>query len=277
MGEENINKTEGKSFPFEKVFVIFSIIFFLMLAGFYGSRFYQYEKKKAADNAVYTLAEKLFDDARLTAKGEKLYGQQDAWIFRGSNEYNYLRYGGLLWRIMQINADGSVKLISARPVNDLAFDDQLTGFADSDVYQWLNGCFLDQLDKSLLVETACYADEVSDLSAVRTENSVKVMVGLCDLVSYANSYLDGESYLGEGSFWLANVSDTGVYRTEAGGLTVSPAERFYGVRPVITLSAEATAPEGTGSINDPYHFKEEGVTIGTGIIPYVSYRLGYIF
>nr|MCR5067303.1 hypothetical protein [Erysipelotrichaceae bacterium] len=251
-------------FPFEKVFIAFSIIFLLIAGAFYGLRYYEYAN--GTGKRAGTLAGKILDDNQIVKSGDGLYDYEGIAIFRGKCENNYIIYNGLLWRIMQVNADGSVRLISAEALNQLPFNKEYAAFAQSELREYLNGYFRQQLPESGIAETVINDGVIDELTAIPDQQSSNA-AALCDVTSYLNSMLSGSTYLSDcqGSFWLANVSSAGVYRAEDGKLMVSPPERFYQVRPVITLAPETPTPGGSGSKSDPYRYEEETVTLGSVI------------
>ncbi|MBQ6655609.1 MAG: hypothetical protein IJM79_08840 [Erysipelotrichaceae bacterium] len=263
---ETVEEEKAIDFPFEKVFIAFSIIFLLIAGTFYGLRYFDYAN--GAGKRAGTLAGKIREDNQdQTARSSSgLFEYEGIEIFRGSCRNNYVIYNGLPWRIMQINSDGSVRLISAEALNQLPFNEEQASFADSGLYGYLNGHFRQQLPESGIVNTVFNGAVIDDLTAM-SEEQKSAAVSLCDVASYLNSMLSGATYLSDcpGSFWLSGVSSEGVYRAEDGKLTVSPSERIYQVRPVITLAADTPAPAGSGTREDPYRFEEENITIGSVI------------
>ena len=270
MSEENnreqtvIDGSEEKDFPFEKLFVGFSVIFLLILGAFYGYRAYLAGANKVPSGQ--SLAAVTLKNNQISESGDGLYDYDGIRIFRGKCENNYVKYNGLLWRIMQINGDNTVRLISARALNQLPFGSENGDFSSSQLNEYLNGHLLSLLDQTELVDTSCYAGQISDLSSPLSQ-PIGSKVVLCDVVSFLNSVVNGNTYLADepGSFWLTGSSPDGIYRAVDGRLTSSPPHRIYQLRPVITLNSDVKVFSGTGTLTDPYVCDEEGIRLGTTV------------
>ncbi len=256
--------SEEKDFPFEKLFIGISVIFLLITGAFYGYRAYRSGARKAPSGQ--SLAAVILKNNQITENGQGLYDYDGIRIFRGKCENNYVKYNGLLWRIMQVNGDNTVRLISARAVNQLPFGNVDGDFSASQLNEYLNGHFLSLLDQSTLVDTSYYAGQISDLNAPISQ-PISSKVALCDVASFLNSVVNGTTYLADepGSFWLTGSCPTGIYRAVDGRLTSSPQQRLYQVRPVITVNAEVEVISGSGTLTDPYMCDETGIRLGTTI------------
>ncbi|MBR5048924.1 MAG: hypothetical protein IKX74_04725 [Erysipelotrichaceae bacterium] len=257
-------RDEGRDFPFQGMFIVFSIISLLLIGAFYGYRYYRNVRNGVSQNS---LSAAVIRDNAVVESGDGLYSVNGIRIFRGSCDNNYVLYSGLLWRIMQVNGDNTVRLIAAQDFNQLPCLRGERGFTDSQLHDWLNGQFLSQLDQSCLSTTRYYGDQIASISACITEDIAESTVSLCDVASWLNSVISGHTYLSDlnSSFWLANTSDAGAYRSAEGGLTVSDDSRFYGIRPVITLKADTPLVSGTGRKDDPYRCQKEAVGLGSEI------------
>ncbi|MEG2322472.1 MAG: hypothetical protein RSB71_03225, partial [Bacilli bacterium] len=67
---------------------------------------------------------------------------------KGAQTNNYIWYNGFLWRIMGINADGTVKMITEENVTVIPYNAANTNFEGSYADKWLNDYFYNNLDAS---------------------------------------------------------------------------------------------------------------------------------
>lgn len=81
---------------------------------------------------------------------------EDLCAFKGENPENYFWYSGFTWRIIGINKDGTVKMVTQNPVGILSWGEDKRSYESSFVRKWLNeldstddydGIFYNALDK----------------------------------------------------------------------------------------------------------------------------------
>ena len=142
----------------ENVFVALSIVFLLGSILFYGGRliyFYNLENK-TEEEVVTNLNDVLISEEVFS--GDGLYKVDDVYYFRGSDVDNYLLYSGRLFRIVGIDQDGGIKLISDL-VNTVIYDGRDES-VDSYVDDWLNNVYLDTLNQDYLTDTSVCSDYI---------------------------------------------------------------------------------------------------------------------
>ncbi len=201
----------------------------------------------------------------------------------GANEdinFNYVWYSGKLWRITQINPDGTIKMISEDAVTGIYYG-ETANFEKSWAYDWLNEDFLDTLYnyQDIIVTDA----EWELTGGYGTSNhpepygTVETAVGLLNTYEYyrsfekINSDIYGEKfqkgYLNDGyPWWLASSCDntldaTTMYAVAAndyddglwGG---APNSSAWGVRPAVVLKSDIKL-EHSGTKEDPFTIKND--------------------
>lgn len=102
----------------------------------------------------FIVAEKLKENVVTT--GDGLYQDSvDAkrYVYRGSNVNNYVKYSGLIWRVVSIEADGSLKVVFPGYANTLQWDNtNKEDWGSSSLNNYLNNTFYASLsDTSGLV------------------------------------------------------------------------------------------------------------------------------
>lgn len=181
----------------------------------------------------------------------------------------YITYGGILWRIVDINKDGTTKIISEQ---SLYKDNQLiTVFHDVDTEKnvtynpkqkgnagyYINNRSSEFIDTSYFVnrniKVPIYKGEPNYGKEVDTK-TYKVKVGSPNMYEMFSATTDSASI---SSYWVINSSNDGKENpgvSEIGVVMDGDASTFYkyGIRPVANLSSKCIINSGTGTKSDPY-------------------------
>ncbi len=202
----------------------------------------------------------------------------DIIYFSGSKtcvNFNYVWYSGKLWRIVAINPDGSMKLITEDAITAINWGADTT-YENSWIYQWLNEDFKDTLYncENIIVQNAdWYATKDVNTTPVRPsindDGIVRGNVGLLNAYEYSQAYKNANkstNYLNVGyAWWLITSKDgSNVRNVKSNGdfNYNSPGSIANGVRPSINLKSNIRIVSGgDGSEISPYHIsgdKEPG-------------------
>lgn len=206
--------------------------------------------------------------------------------FKGTNEEvynNYLQYHGFLWRILNINSDGTVSIITDYPIVSLAFgaSSNHKNFCNpptfiNDTYTWLN----DEESGYFYKNMPAYVKDSITTTATNIGNSDNPIsstcisnVGILDLRKYAlaggkDSFLDikqfqmvPQSYKTENKMsYIKNDGTIGGAEGCVGETCGTHYNNPKGIRPVITLNANTEIigyGEDSGSKNNPLYVKGE--------------------
>ena len=216
----------------------------------------------------------------------------NAYYFRGNVKNNYVLIDDLLYRIVRINGDGSVKLI----LNDVTeaqknyYDGESFSFKGSIIMNYLNNEWKTYNigDSEYYIASHKYCNDLSKdnaeylaLKRIQTDNipslvcigskvSSKIALLSVDEVIFAGATLNAENtsfYLYNekipGNYFLMSSAkeDNGVYYPFAVSqngqiLTNVPGNAPAYIRPVITIIKTAYAT-GDGSVNSPYILSSE--------------------
>ena len=91
-----------------------------------------------------TLYETLINDDNIVTSGNGLYKMDNEYIFRGESVNNYLMLNGLLYRILRINEDGTIRVIDMTAKRDTtSWDDRFN--TDRNGYYGINNYYYDGL------------------------------------------------------------------------------------------------------------------------------------
>ena len=192
------------------------------------------DEAKTEEEVVTNLNDVLISEEVFS--GDGLYKVDDVYYFRGSDVDNYLLYSGRLFRIVGIDQDGGIKLISDE-VNTVIYDGRDES-VDSYVDDWLNNVYLDTLNQDYLTDTSVCSDYID--TNITCNDVLKENISSLSLYDYMQAN-DTESYLNNGSyFWLkSKKSDNTTWYVDPEGISSTTTNKVsLGVRPVITLKKD---------------------------------------
>jgi len=262
-----------KRINFEKIFCLISIIFILSCCLFYGTRFINlYKENKKIETIEKNSLVKVIKENNSENEYFKSVNGENYFTKKTAN--NYLLYSNILWRIIKVNNDNSLTVISDHSLTSLAFGMNTT-YSESQVYKWLNKTedeYSGILEKSLnnietyLQKTNTCTDIVDELTnnpceKINNDN----YISLLSVVDYLNigskeSYLKNNEY-----FYLNNTNskNSAWYVNEDGAASLSPSNDIIGIRPVITIKANIDYVSGNGTKEKPYTIEKEQGMFGS--------------
>ena len=180
--------------------------------------------------------------------------------YRGYEVKNYVMFSGMLWRIVGLNQDNSIKLVSEDGVAALNYGKHT--YDESNVIKYLNSTFLNQIHDYgtyLKSDSKFCVDVITDINnPTCNELSNGSFVGLLS-VADAKKALDGTySYLNNNvSTWLSNKSSKLPYLYRNGLIVESFTSDIASIRPVINLKGEDLyIASGNGTYSNPYKLKD---------------------
>ena len=205
----------------------------------------------------------------------------DSNYYKGLDPNNYLLFSGMLFRIVNVNSDGSVKIVSYDNISNVTYGNQDSDFNDSNVKDWLNNYFYSKIhDTSYLKEDNvwCIDNASSNECSIYSE---KYPVGMLSVQDYRNAELNG-NYLNATKVYmfLNKVDNRNIYIHYLYGnnqFDIESGEKLIGVRPSLVLKENLYIVSGNGSENSPYRIGDytSGIAqdyLNTRIIgEYVSY------
>lgn len=244
--------------------LILNILWILLLVCYYSYRliyFYKEEHKVSSETGL--LVDNLILEKNITVQDDGLYHEKERYIYKGKVSNNYVYYAGLLWRIMNIDENHNMKLITDEVVTTLPYG--MLGYENSHLHHWLlpkenvnhTGIFLNNLKEytKYQVKGKVCIDKVDSASSSSCKSVLKEYSGLISLSEYEeakgkNSYLNNAT-----SFFTSSVDSKNLvwYIKQDGSIAKeSSASGNHGVRPIITLSRNVKLQKGNGTIDDPY-------------------------
>lgn len=262
-----------KKLSFQKLFCFISMLFILSCCIFYGTRFIKLylENRKTEIEEKNTLIKTLKDNNSNNDNFKSVNGQN---YFTGKTNTNYLLYSNILWRIIKINDDNSITIISENSVTPLAYGKK-TLYKDSNIFKWLNKTndeYSGILEKSLnnvetyLQKTTTCTDKLDELSNIPCkEIDNENYITLLPVVDYLNIG-SKDSYLANNEFFYLsnnNNENKAWYVDEDGAVTLSTGTDIIGIRPVITIKSNVEYVSGDGTKNNPYTIEKDNSLFGS--------------
>ncbi len=250
---------------YQKVFNLVSFMFILACILFYGSRFIKLYLENNKKEEVKVLADNIKDNNE-----ENLKNINGDYYFKGQEVNNYIKYSNILFRIIKINKDNTITLISDKPITSLA-----KGNNTDYINNWLNNqdkdntgileTNLNNTNKYLTYTNACN-DQIDNTKNITCKSTLKdTLITLPSLYDYintgdTNSFMNNETY-----YYLLNTNKDNKtwYINENGGVTTSDNTDILGVKPVITLKSTNKLINGDGTKDNPYTFEEEQSMLGS--------------
>lgn len=274
------------------VLVTLNVLVLLLIVAFYGTRMIKYYLKENGksnnkDNTVLLADTVLKKQSYVDlTKGLIFDEEKNEYRYLGDVDDNYLEYSGIVYRIIGIDKDNNIKVISDKSVT-MMYSGLEKGYDKSYVNKWLNydkdvtgsGVYENNIKESVNYLSSTYycEDIIDDIKNITCDkNSTNYKISLLSLYDY---YKAGgkSSFLNNGeTFYLGtlNKDNHNYYITSDGEVSINEiSTKTYAVRPVITIISSSVLLSGKGTKDDPYKILEinpstlEEATINT----YVSF------
>ena len=268
MGRKRKKKTRKPLKNWEMFFCVGSLLLMVVAGIYYGYRslFYYSKQNYRLSAEAATLKSRVTNDNSLVKDGDGLHQDTEGYYFKGNSVNNYIKYSNRLFRIIRINNNDTIKVIS---------DDIGTSFMwgvdskydNSNVNHWLDntnnknsGVYYNTLagiDK-LTVKTEYTIDSLNKDKVVPGKDKYKSSVTTLGIKDYIdaggkNSFLNISK-----AFWVLGYQDEqNLYVSPEGSIEETNTYESYGVRAVITLKKNISVVSGNGTKDDPYIINQE--------------------
>ncbi len=255
----------------QRTFQVLNTLLIMLILGFYLYRaidFRQqfidlYSQVTSEEHPTYlseALISKVIGDNDGVTKDE-----EGGYHYHDSPKYNYVIFSGRLYRVLDINSDGNVRMVEAHNTGSFILDDS-DSFGTSNIHQWLNtdrndsfsGIYQKSLidfDTTMVRSTYCadIIDGADSIACSLTDRSSYVtMLSLNDYKETGGA----EGFLNNGeSFMLisTNSEKENWFVNEDGSLSVgSNPTQFVGIRAVVTTRYDVEVKGGRGTEGDPF-------------------------
>lgn len=174
--------------------------------------------------------------------------------YKGNDNNNYIKLDGILFKIVGLNEDGSVKVTSSEP---LAFVDYNS--ADT----WLNDYFYsklsDNVKKYIKTDSKWCNEEISNTDNYTKCNKYgkKKAIGLLSVADINNSK-DKENIPNieiQNSSILFNFDNSKIYAFDGNKYSKVSTKQNYSIYPTLNIKNNSYISSGNGTITSPYILK----------------------
>ena len=230
-------------------------------------------------------------DVKTDEYGNGVYNMNGEYIYRGKNVNNYVKFDNKLWRIIKIDKDGDIKIVSAEPTEDsypydTAYNSEsednsgiTTDFLKTDIRKTLNDYYKSLskeakakiVKKQLCVGSYLLTDEFSYEKECSKLTDYEY-IGLLNPTDYQNASLATEckilenrecsnyNYLANKNFrsWLLNTYEKKNYKVlniSSGSISISTASNEKRLNFALYVNNKAITLVGNGTLETPYEIK----------------------
>ena len=216
------------------------------------------------------------DDTTKSINGKPTY------YFRGNVTNNYVTFAGMTWRIVRINEDGTIRLISALEYDGGAYSGSANGSYESSsiktkIDNWYNN--LSTANQSLIA-TGVFCNDTTLTASSRLSSSptfvcptnaktlnLKAGIISADELRYSGSAINanGNTFINNGWTWTMTMAsstrmyyirDAGVWNDADGTIT----SRYRNYRYIINLNSDVTVTSGDGTSSNPFVVASNSLT-----------------
>lgn len=178
----------------------------------------------------------------------------DTNYYKGDNVNNYLLYSGILWRIINANEDGSIKLISDEAITNL--NPNYENYEGSNVDTWLKEVLYKKFinpDKYISDGTYCIGNinSITDYST-ECDTTITSKIGLLTISDYYKTLNNSASSIYTTSYLIANRIGTQYVEAPIRKTQADNTDILTPIRPVINLKNNLYLLSGDGSMSNPY-------------------------
>ena len=234
----------------------------------------------------------IIKDVKTDEYGNGVYKMGDELVYRGEDVNNYVSFNNQLWRIVKVDSEDDIKLVSANYSEDsYSWDDaynsdredtvgQTTDYLHTNIRKVLNDYYDENFttdSKAKIVSKDLCVGKYAETDEFSVEKECSIIkenekVGLLNATDYKNASLSNKctniesqecgnyNYLSnnnEINTWLLNSSSENSYRVLYLFKTISDssANNERRINYVIYISGKSIVSEGTGTQSKPYIVK----------------------
>lgn len=269
------NKTKKAKINYEKLFNFGSLIFIIICMLWYGGRlvYFYLDSKKEVKNETVTLSMALKSNPD---NKEFIKNINDDFYFYGDADNNYINYSNILWRVVKINKNNTITLVTDNNIATLAYGDPEDNYEESNLINWLNinkekthsGILENTLNnkEKYLTKTETCIDTINDTKNIKCKSkSNKHYLNLLSVEDYLNTGSSKSFINNKKNTYLANkTKDNDIwYLTNDGKVDTTDGQDILGIKATITLKDKINVTSGTGTKEEPYQFEDNISPIGS--------------
>jgi len=252
--------------PIEFSFNFISLVAVICVGLYFGGRsfyYYSLQNQKTRETAMTLNGLILANNKLVKDESEGLHQVEDGYYFKGNITNNYVWFANRMFRIMRLNNDDTVKLVTEDNVASFMWGED-PKYDNSNVRVWLTDIEKDKLSGvyyntipapgRFLAKTKYTIDKLEESKIEKGDIELEdhvVSVSIGDYVEAGGK----SSYLNNGKLYYLlgyNGADENLYVEEDGSIMSCDSMDGYGIRGVITLNKNIPISQGDGTKDNPY-------------------------
>lgn len=183
-------------------------------------------------------------------------------VYNASNPNNYIMFSNMVFRIVGLNSDGSVKIVSEESAGAVNYDD-LNDWLNDYYYEYIDDDFKEYMVRQKYCSSKIAKDKI-DTTTNKCDDTDKKYVGVLSVSEYNKlGFMNPDNIS-----WTSDyTSDKEAIATSTNFTQFSYYMSFdkkynFAVKPVINLKSGIKIKKGDGTIKNPYQFliKSKGKT-----------------
>ncbi|MBR3210491.1 MAG: hypothetical protein IKF71_00945 [Bacilli bacterium] len=252
--------------PIEFSFNFLSLVLVIFVGIYFGGRsfyYYSLQNRKTKETAMTLNGLLLNNNKLMKAEEEGLHQDEDGYFFKGNVQNNYVWFANRMFRVMRVDSDDSVKLVTEDLVSSFMWGESAE-YSNSNLRYWLT----DIKDKDV---TGIYYKTIpsQDRFVQKTKYTIDKMVDTKvetgdvffddDIVTITlGDYIEAggkNSFLNNGKLYFIlgyNDNDENLYIEEDGSIMSCDYMDGYGIRAVFTMKKNIPVSQGDGTKDNPY-------------------------
>lgn len=263
-----MEQKKSKRLKKQLLFKVINTAIILFFVFFYGGRliyYYLQENGKKDENIAIALVDELIKKVSLIDQTNGLVDNKDgSYTYKGKTTQNYVKYSGRIFRIIGIDKDKNITMITEETQTVLM--PGVNDYKTSYLRDWLElneektntGLFMLTLNNpyEFLEKTNTCLDKIDNIEKITCEHAYQEdYITLLSLNDYkqiggSDSYLNNKGDY----FLLTQTSDNKHWYVAAdGGISIGNLmNETHGIRPVITIRNSTIVYQGNGTKDNPY-------------------------
>lgn len=253
--------------PVEFGFNFLSLVIVIFIGIYYGYRsfyYYSIQNQKTKETAM-TLNGLLLTNNKLMKNEEEGFHQDETggYFFKGNVQNNYVWFANRMFRVLRVNEDDSVKLVTDDLVSSFMWGEN-SAYDNSNVRLWLtdvekikvSGVYYKTIPAQdrFVAKTEYTIDKMLDTKVEKGDVVFKddiVTVTLSDYIEAGGK----NSFLNNGKLYFIlgyNEDGENLYIEEDGSIMSCDPMDGYGIRGVFTMKKNIPVSQGDGTKDNPY-------------------------
>ena len=186
-----------------------------------------------------------------------------SYYYNGLVDNNYVKIDETLWRIVRINGNGSIRLISNDIIDTIAYTESKSSINEI-IIDNINKWYENNLKDNELLSDEIFCIDNKDNTTIKEtlecddnniytvlNNKLKYPIGLLQVEEV--NLIGFNGYLKDYNIWTnTQYKNNEIFVVKDNSLSISKKNEEYSIRPIINIKADLVIKSGDGTQNNPY-------------------------